>query len=262
MLLIPWCNLICSELVHSILLFKVSLIRVHLHVFKKMQLQSSKFCMCVTSAEKFKKRQSWKMWPVFLYFAKQPLSSLYREVWRSGKGDRVKERAYEWVESELCIVKKKSTEVKTYIFKKTHLIGALFFFLFWGGTFFVWERRGSYNTRVIKRSKREQRRSILERGWQKKSLKHLKSRSKSKSNLKNFLESVYSNLKKSYKLLLDTSFLLKTFQGISRETCCGKIFLDFNFLNSMCNEIEGNIDLRKCSSILGILEKPVIPRSN
>ena len=96
-----------------------------------------------------------------------------------------------------------------------------------------------------------------------KSLKHLKSRgSKSKSNLKNFLESVYSNLKKSYKLLLDTSFLLKTFQGISRETCCGKIFLDFNFLNSMCNEIEGNIDLRTCSSILGILEKPVIPRSN
>ena len=91
----------------------------------------------------------------------------------------------------------------------------------------------------------------------------LKSRgSKSKSNLKNFLESVYSNLKKSYKLLLDTSFLLKTFQGISRETCCGKIFLDFNFLNSMCNEIEGNIDLRTCSSILGILEKPVIPRSN
>jgi hypothetical protein len=56
------------------------------------------------------------------------------------------------------------------------------------------------------------------------------------------LESVYSNLKKSYKLLLDTSFLLKTFQGISRETCCGKIFLDFNFLNSVCNEIEGNID--------------------
>ena len=83
-----------------------------------------------------------------------------------------------------------------------------------------------------------------------------------KSNLKNFLESVYSNLKKSYKLLLDTSFLLKTFQGISRETCCGKIFLDFNFLNSMCNEIEGNIDLRKYSSILGILEKPLIPRSN
>ena len=102
---------------------------------------------------------------------------------------------------------------------------------------------------------------ILKRGWQKKSLKHLKSRG-SKSNLKNFLESVYSNLKKSYKLLLDTSFLLKTFQGISRETCCGKIFLDFNFLNSMCNEIEGNIDLRTCSSILGILEKPVIPRSN
>ena len=97
----------------------------------------------------------------------------------------------------------------------------------------------------------------------KKSLKHLKSSgSKSKSNLKNFLESVYSNLKKSYKLLLDTSFLLKTFQGISRETCCGKFFLDFNFLNSMCNEIEGNIDLRTCSSILGILEKPVIPRSN
>ena len=94
----------------------------------------------------------------------------------------------------------------------------------------------------------------------KKSLKHLKSRG-SKSNLKNFLESVYSNLKKSYKLLLDTSFLLKTFQGISRETYCGKIFLDFNFLNSMCNEIEGNIDLRTCSSILGILEKPVIPRS-
>ena len=123
-------------------------------------------------------------------------------------------------------------------------------------------RRGSYNTRVIKRSKREQRRSILERGWQKKSLKHLKSRgSKSKSNLKNFLVSVYSNLKKSYKLLLDTSFL-KAFQGISRETCCGKIFLDFNFLNSMCNEIEGNIDMRTCSSILGILEKPVIPRSN
>ena len=127
MLLIPWCNLICSELVHSILLFKVSLIwevllmsadysywvilisadyRVHLHVFKKMQLQSSKSCMSVTSAEKFKKRQSWKMWPVFLYFAKQPLSSLYREVWWSGKGDRVKERACEWVESELCIVKK------------------------------------------------------------------------------------------------------------------------------------------------------------
>ena len=76
MLLIPQCNLICSELVHSILLFKVSLIwevllmsadyrywvllmsadyRVHLHVFKKMQLQSSKSCMCVTSAEKFKR---------------------------------------------------------------------------------------------------------------------------------------------------------------------------------------------------------------
>ena len=245
MLLIPRCNLICSELVHSILLFKVSLIwevllmsadysywvilmsadyRVHLYVFKKIQLQSSKSCMCVTSAEKFKKRQSWKMWPVFLYFAKQPLSSLYREVWRSGKGDRVKERACEWVESELCIVKKKkkSTEVKTYIFKKTNLI------------VFVWERRGSYNTRVIK----------------------------SKSNPKNFLESVYSNLKKSYKLLLDTSFLLKTFQGISRETYVVGKFSSINFLNSMCNEIEGNIDLRTCSSILGMLEKPVIPRSN
>ena len=31
--------------------------RVHLHVFKKVQLQSSKSCMCVTSTEKFKKRQ-------------------------------------------------------------------------------------------------------------------------------------------------------------------------------------------------------------
>jgi hypothetical protein len=27
----------------------------------------------------------------------------------------------------------------------------------------------------------------------------------------------------------------------------------------MCKEIEGNIDLRKCLSILGILEKTVIP---
>ena len=139
MLLIPWCNLICSELVHSILLFKVSLIwevllmsadysywvilmsadyRVHLHVFKKMQLQSSKSCMCVTSAEKFKKRQSWKMWPVFLYFANQPLSSLYREVWRNGKGDRVKERACEWVAHELCIVKKNKAQKWKHIFKK------------------------------------------------------------------------------------------------------------------------------------------------
>ena len=39
---------------HSILLFKVRVIRVHLHVLKKMQLQSSKFCMCATSAEKLK----------------------------------------------------------------------------------------------------------------------------------------------------------------------------------------------------------------
>ena len=117
---------------------------------------------------------------------------------------------------------------------------------------------------TIQESSKEVKESNEEVYWsgdgKKKSLKHLKSRG-SKSNLKNFLESVYSNLKKSYKLLLDTSFLLKTFQGISRETCCGKFFLDFNFLNSMCNEIEGNIDLRTCSSILGILEKPVIPRS-
>ena len=138
------------------------------YTFLKIQLQHSKSCMCVTSAEKFKKRQSWKMWPVFLYFAKQPLSSLYREVWRSGKGDRVKERACEWVESELCIVKKKAQKWKHIFLKKPHLIGALIFFFFGGGgAFFVWERRGSYNTRVIK----------------------------SKSNPKNFLESVYSNLK-------------------------------------------------------------------
>ena len=31
--------------------------RVHLHIFKKMQLQSSKSCMCVTSAKKFKRHR-------------------------------------------------------------------------------------------------------------------------------------------------------------------------------------------------------------
>ena len=87
---------------------------------------------------------------------------------------------------------------------------------------------------TIQESSKEVKESNEEVYWsgdaKKKSLKNLKSRG-SNSNLENFLESVYSNLKKSYKLL--TSFLLKTFQGISRETCCGKIFLDFNFLNSM-----------------------------
>ena len=72
-----------------------------------------------------------------------------------------------------------------------------------------------------------------------------------KSNLKNFLESVYSNLKNP----TNSCWIQVTLQGISRETYCWKIFLDFNFLNSMCNEIEGNIDLRKCYSILGILVK-------
>ena len=184
MLLIPWCNLICSELVHSILLFKVSLIwevllmsadysywvilmsadyRVHLHVFKKIQLQSSKSCMCVTSAEKFKKRQSWKMWPVFLYFAKQPLSSLYREVWRSGKGDRVKERACEWVESELCIVKnkkiKKSTEVKTYMLKKNTSHWSINFL---GGGHFLFEREEEV---TIQESSKEVKESNEEVYW-------------------------------------------------------------------------------------------------
>ena len=39
---------------------------------------------------------------------------------------------------------------------------------------FVAERRGSDNIRVIKRSKREQRRSILEWGWQKKIIEAFK----------------------------------------------------------------------------------------
>ena len=101
--------------------------------------------------------------------------------------------------------------------------------------FFVWERRGSYNTRVIKRSKREQR-SILERGWQKKSLKHLKSRgSKSKSNLKNFLESVYSNLKNpTNSCWIQVSFyrLSRGYRGKHR---LANMFLDSGDPGKTCN---------------------------
>ena len=96
-------------------------------------------------------------------FAKQPLSSLYREVWWSGKGDKVKERACEWVESELCIVKNKikSTEVKTYMKKKKHLIGALIFFFF-GGGHFLFEREEGV---TIQESSKEVKESNEEVYW-------------------------------------------------------------------------------------------------
>ena len=108
------------------------------------------------------------MWPVFLYFAKQPLSSLYREVWCSGKGDRVKERACEWVESELCIVKnkikKKHRSENIYLKKKpchwSIIIIIIIFFL--GGRHFLFEREEEV---TIQESSKEVKESNEEVYW-------------------------------------------------------------------------------------------------
>ena len=78
-----------------------------------------------------------------------------------------------------------------------------------------------------------------------------------KSNPKIFLESVYSNLKNP----INSCWIQVSFESLSRGYR-GKHVVGIFSSISICNEIEGNIDLRKCSSILGILEKPVIPRSN
>ena len=59
-----------------------------------------------------------------------------------------------------CKKKKKSTEVKTYIFKKTHLIGALIFF-FLGGHF-LFEREEEV---TIQESSKEVKESNEEVYW-------------------------------------------------------------------------------------------------
>ena len=58
--------------------------------------------------------------------------------------------------------KKKSTEVKTYIFKKTHLIGALIFFFFFGGGHFLFEREVKV---TIQESSKEVKESNEEVYW-------------------------------------------------------------------------------------------------
>ena len=108
MLLIPWCNLICSELVHSILLFKVSLIRVHLHFFLRKCSYKVPNPVCVRPLLKNSKRDRVEKCDLCFSILPSNLSVLYTGKYDGvGMGDRVKERACEWVESELCIVKNK-----------------------------------------------------------------------------------------------------------------------------------------------------------
>jgi len=108
MLLISRCNLICSEWVHSILLFEVGLICkvlfvsadywVHLQVFKKSGENNTvtnwQILYICDLCCKIRKETELNIWPMFLYFVEHPLCSLYREVWWSGKGrgDRVKKK--------------------------------------------------------------------------------------------------------------------------------------------------------------------------
>ena len=108
MLLIPQCNLMCSEWVHSILLFEVGLICkvlfvsadywVHLQVFKKSGENNTvtnwQILYICDLCCKIRKETELNIWPMFLYFVEHPLCSLYREVWWSGKGrgDRVKKK--------------------------------------------------------------------------------------------------------------------------------------------------------------------------